>query len=481
MGPSFSPISPKPKSLLPETEVKSTQPSSIDFLPEEKTAEDQDKRLFRRMIEVDLGLHLLTVLAVIVIVLVALVLNQRLKEAGSSEVVGKAGSIVVPHQPAVAGRIDQPAVFISGQVLLIDKAFNSEPIQIKLTVNGQLKKEVFGYLPYWVVPDADQINTSLLTSVSYFGLEVDGGGNIMKNSPNDPQVSGAWQEWESDPKLTTFMRKLKQQRIKTLVTFKMFNNSDIEQLVTSPQASQNFINNALYQVSAKALDGVNIDFEYVGTPSDQVRDKFTILMGDLNKALKAQYPKSILTIATYADSATVDQFFDVQLLAQYCNGLVIMGYDFSTPNSPASGAIAPMGGYGENLSAMLSAYLDKVSPDKLILAVPYYGYDWTTKDRIENAPVIGGGSVNILTYAEIMDAAQRINVNWDDASQTPWYSYVDKSGQDHVVHFENTRSLGIKYDLINAKKLQGVGIWALGFDGRNTDLDQLLADKFANQ
>src|SRR5581483_9442843 len=156
--------------------------------------------------------------------------------------------------------------------------------------------------------------------------------------------------------LTHFLRQMKVQRIKVYLTFKCFNNDNIVALLNNPQAQTNFINNALYQISSKDLDGVNIDFEYVGTPPDGIKDKFSIFISNLNKEMKRQYPQSILTVATYAEAAKTDQFFDVQLLGQNSDGLVVMGYDFHTPDSANAGAVAPMGGPGLNLLDDLDAY-----------------------------------------------------------------------------------------------------------------------------
>lgn len=443
---------------------------------EQKPNIPTDRDFWRRIIELDVGLHLLVFIGLVVVGIFALRGSAKTNNFTQN---AQTNPEVLNQEPRIAKAADKSPIYINEQVISIDKAFNSNPTNIKLTVNGVLKKEVFGYLPYWVVDKLDEIDTKLLTSVAYFGLEAGPDGQIIKQSSADTQVGDAWARWDKDPKLTAFIRKMKAQRVKVYLTFKSFNNGNIEQMVKNPQAQQTFINNVLYQVSSKSLDGVNIDFEYVGTPTDEVRDKFSIMMSNLNKEMKRQYPKSKLTIATYARSAKVNELFDVELLAQNSDGLVIMGYDFYTPRSSVAGAIAPMGGEGINLLDYVNAYLEKVPPEKLILAVPYYGYDWPAVQRQANAQV-AAGEVKILSYGEIAESSQKLSIKWDETTQTPWYTYTDpETKQNRVVHFENTRSLGVKYDFITKKNLQGVGIWALGLDGRTTELKQLLADKFA--
>lgn len=384
----------------------------------------------------------------------------------------------VPERVVLAAEGKSSPIFISEQSVDIEKAFKAEPSNIRLTSFGRLKKEVFGFLPYWVIGRLDEINIELLTTVSYFGLEADKNGNIIKYDANRETLS-SYEYFQSSPTFDRFVKKARSNRLKVLVTLKCFNQPNIINLVTSPSARTNFINNAIFLMNSKGLDGLNIDFEYIGEPTKEVRDGFSILIMELNKELKRQNPDAILTIDTFVDAASNTRIHDVALLAEHSDALVIMGYDFHTPQSLVTGPVAPMEGYGNSLVGLLSSYLEKVAADKIILAVPYYGYDWLVTEGGRNVGVSGGEvNVRILPYAEIADATKNAQIQWDENAKTPWYSYQDVSGT-RVVHFENARSLAYKYDFINDKSLQGVGIWALGFDGKREELLQLLSDKFA--
>lgn len=364
-----------------------------------------------------------------------------------------------------------PVVYANLQTVDPDKIFSIKSDNVHLTVTGKPKKEVMGFLPYWMIPKQDQINLQTLTSVSYFGLDVDGNGNVItKDNGSD---SSGWTMW-GDKLFDTFLRRAKNQDIKVYLTFKSFDDSNIESLSKSDTAQKNFIANAIYLINSKNLDGINIDFEYVGVPDDNVRDGFTRLITNLNAELKRQVPNATLTIDTYLVSGSDSGLFNVPILGQNSDAFVIMGYDMHTAlGSP--GPISAMGG-DTNIIGYVQNYLEKVGPDKLILAVPYYGYDWPQDSQDQST-----SKVNILPYAEIADASKNLKLSWDDTSQTPYYIYKDDAGISRIVHFDNVRSLGIKYDFINKKDLKGVGIWALGYDGQNHDLEKLLIDKFINQ
>jgi spore germination protein YaaH len=349
-----------------------------------------------------------------------------------------------------------------------DRIFSVPANDVTLVAPGIPKKEVYGFFPYWMLERQSQINLDSLTNIGLFGLDVDGQGNIM-TATGDGQPNPGWKMW-NDPSLSTLLSKARKKNIKVELTIKSFNNNDIESLIASNEAQKKFIANSIYLMQSKGLDGLNLDFEYTGTPDQKITDDFTRLIINLHTEMQRQTPGSTLTIDTYANAAAVRGLFDIEPLASLADNLIIMGYDIHTPSGEA-GPIAPLEGQ-VSILGFLQSYLEKVSPDKLILAVPYYGYDWQsgTKD---------GQNAYMLSYAEIADMSKDKSIGWDENAKTPFFQYTEPAtGQNRVVHFENVRSLGEKYDLVNAKNLKGVGIWALGYDGQNADLHNVLVEKF---
>lgn len=450
----------------------------------ESKLEEQEKRLkfLEKFLEFEVGLSMVIVAAVIFVIILLFAWRfdligyfQKDKTTPQEISQGSLTSTVLAQEDQAV-----PPIFINEQGIDIGEAFKSPAEGLKLTVGGPLKKEVFGFLPYWVMEKSDQININYLTEVSYFGLEIDANGNIIKTDASGKFIE-PWSHFASDKKFDDFLKRAKQKRIKVYVTMKVFNQANMISLLTNPKASENFVNNALYLMNTKALDGINVDFEYIGTPDQKVIDGFSLLIIDLNKQLKRVYPNAKLTVDTFVDAASAKRIHDIPILAQNSDALVIMGYDFHTPNSSVAGPVAPVEGAGISIKGLMSSYLDKAPAEKLILAVPYYGYDWPVVSKAKSSEVLGSRSdVKVYPYAVIADQSKRSQINWDDEAQTPWYLYLDpQTKQTRVVYFENPRSLGVKYDLINQKGIAGVGIWALGYDGLRTELAQLIVDKFA--
>lgn len=358
-----------------------------------------------------------------------------------------------------------PVVYANTKPINAEKVFSYPKSGTQPIISDKPQKEVFGFFPYWMLDKSSDIDLEYLTSISLFGIEINSSGGIVTADDNG-QLDGGWSMW-NDPRMDGLIRRAKDNNLKVYITLKSLSNNAIQDLVRSPQAQKTFISNAIYLVNSKNLDGINLDFEFVGVAPADVKAGFVRLTTNLNAELKRQAPHTTLTVCTYIHSASIDTFFDIPLLAQVSDAFVVMGYDMSLPFGPA-GPIAAMGGK-INIDNYLKDYLENVPADKIILAVPYYGYDWAGKNSSQT---------EMLSYAQIADESKKYQIHWDSVTQTPSYTYVAGSVL-HEVHFDNVRSLGIKYDLINKQKLKGVGIWALGYDGQNSDLQKLIVDKFS--
>ncbi len=137
-----------------------------------------------------------------------------------------------------------------------------------------------------------------------------------------------------------------------------------------------------------------------------------------------------------------------------------MAYDMNDRSTPS--ATAPLVGGSFNDTEALQQFTSVVPAQKVILGVPYYGYDWPTTDGTKSAQAIGGESP--LSDGEI--AASGEPTYWDPTTQTAWTSYLVGS-QWHETYFDNPTSLALKAQLANSFHIAGLGIWALGMDGNN--------------
>jgi hypothetical protein len=171
--------------------------------------------------------------------------------------------------------------------------------------------------------------------------------------------------------------------------------------------------------------------------------------------------------------------WDLYGLSQSCDYIFIMGYAFYGSWSTTSGPCSPLTGGSYNITdTVLDQYgaVTSSHPERLILGVPYYGNRWQTVDQQPRSNAVE--FIESPRFHTAMAEIETYALRWETASKTPWYRY--QTGQDwYQVWFDNDSSLGLKYQLAQDHFLQGVGMWALGYDGSRTELWEELQNRFA--
>ncbi|GAJ03490.1 unnamed protein product, partial [marine sediment metagenome] len=128
----------------------------------------------------------------------------------------------------------------------------------------------------------------------------------------------------------------------------------------------------------------------------------------------------------------------------------------------------------------MNDYLTKTGSNtaKLILGLPYYGYDWPVSGSDRYAAAAYGPPPNDEAtphwYSKAVTMAATHDRLWDPNSSTPWFNYQDNGFRQ--VWYDDSLSLSMKYELALEKDLAGVGMWALGYDGDRPELWGALAN-----
>ncbi|QQS27481.1 MAG: hypothetical protein IPM47_11225 [Sphingobacteriales bacterium] len=352
---------------------------------------------------------------------------------------------------------DEPADS-AGMNGLILQYLNSGFASSKRSSNCALSKEVYGYHPFWYGSSYyNYYDFELLSTFSYFSYEL------------NPNTGGykTVHSWSTTNSIT--YAQMAGCKVELCVTNFGFDNN--ARFLRNPKAWNNLADQLIKLLNQRRADGVNLDFEQIYTGDKQNLIKFVAY---LHNRFKTDRPNTTITMAVPAiDHQGV---FDVLALKNYVKQFVIMGYDYFCANSKHAGPVAPLEGkYSQK--ATLNTYLNSgVHPQHFILAVPYYGREWTTQSYA--VPSSAKSYVQSPTYSQIKNVyGGKYKERWDTRSATP---YIIKGPKDKVTQcwFENTESLNQKYDLVYEYQLGGVGIWALGYDNGHTDLWDLLELKF---
>ncbi len=313
--------------------------------------------------------------------------------------------------------------------------------------------EVFGFAPYWTLPQSGGFDVQGLTTIAYFAVPINPDGTL--------DHSGAgWNGYQSQA-LVDLVNRAHAAGDRVVLTVNDFGQSSLNALTSSPTAATTLASALVAAVEAKNLDGVNLDLEGEGSGDQK---GLTALMATVSTALHQVNPHWQVTMDTYASSAgDPGGFYDIPALAPYVDGFFVMAYQLNLES--ASSAASPL------TSAMFSdlqtaaQYAAAVPPSKVILGLPFYGVDWPTSDGTQAATATGGATP--LAYSQIVSAGHPLY--WDPVTDTAWTSY-QVGNQWHETYFEDPTSLYMAAQMAQWWHLAGVGIWALGMDGSNSGL-----------
>jgi spore germination protein YaaH len=349
--------------------------------------------------------------------------------------------------------------------------------------NG-LRKEVFGFLPYWMLTDAAlaSMNYQLVSTIAYFSVNANKEGGLVKGTSTNP--STGWAGWTSS-RMTDVINRAHANGVKVVLTVTMMawdsasaNRQAV--LLGSSTARSRLVNQIVSAVRNRGADGVNLDFEPLAT---SLRDEYVSFVRQLKRALVNHDVGNHLTVCVMASAATWATGYDISGLTAdgAADALFVMGYDYHWSGSSRAGGVAPIQSpYTIDVAGTMADFLTETRGSKLIWGVPYYGRTWPTSGSGLNSTTLGGGSKSYMYTGHLAQAAQ-YGRRWDDVGKVPWYRYWDGAGGHWVQgYYDDVASLGVKYDLINARGLAGTGMWTLLMDQGRDELWRLLARKFVN-
>jgi spore germination protein YaaH len=369
----------------------------------------------------------------------------------------------------------------SGELKVLSPFKQRSHLFTLLETTRDYKNVIYGYLPWWSVEDIDYIQLDKLTDVAYFGVYLNQDGSFKKvidNGMNEPGYS----RWVSSPKLAEFIQKAKKYNVRVSLTLVAHEDNVIDNFLSCRECWKNVVKNLKAEMNKHGVTSVNLNFEHGGQTSMLVADQFVEFTDYVNKEMDKEYGESFVVVSAFADSYKGYRVSsNIKGLSEVSDGIFIMGYDFHRPQSANAGPVAPLDGITE----VLNEFLKNAKPEKIILGVPYYGYNWVTEsldnrsNRLEGNDIIGYSQTQI--YANIINMISELNipVYWDERGNTPYVTYISpETGSYRQLHYENKDSLRQKYVLSKQRDLLGVGIWALGYDGGYSELWDLLAEEF---
>ena len=230
-----------------------------------------------------------------------------------------------------------------------------------------------------------------------------------------------------------------------------FNNSLISQVVNDLDARRRLKDAIVEQITARGFQGLDIDFEYILAED---RDAFVDFVAYMQEAVSALgYPTSVALAPKTSDTQTglLYEGKDYRRLGETADYVLLMTYEWGYTYGPPM-AVAPL----DKVRQVVEYALSQIPAEKLILGIPNYGYDWQLpyERGVTRAQTIGN------VQAVDLAVENGTLIRYAQTAQSPWFTYK-KSGMDHVVWFEDVRSIQAKWKLVQELDLAGAWYWNL--------------------
>lgn len=230
-------------------------------------------------------------------------------------------------------------------------------------------------------------------------------------------------------------------------------NSDIaHEVLTQEDPQANLINNIVRILDEKNYFGINIDFEYI-YPYD--RQSYNFFLQRLTDTLE---PLGYLTSTSIAPKISATQpgllyeAHDYPVHGKEVNRVILMTYEWGYTYGPPM-AVAPL----NEVRRVLNYAVTAIPREKFLMGIPNYGYDWTL-------PYVRGSSATPVSNTGAVNLARQNNaaIQYDLTAQSPFFNYYDENRSQHIVWFEDARSIEAKLRLVNEFNLAGVSYWTIG-------------------
>ncbi len=230
-----------------------------------------------------------------------------------------------------------------------------------------------------------------------------------------------------------------------------FNNQLIKVLVENQELQDKLIGQILTTVQEKGYEGVDIDFEYI-LPEN--REQYAQFAGRVREKMNEYGYKVTVAVAPKISDrqrGILVEGVDYALLGQNANAIFLMTYEWGYTYGPPM-AVAPL----DKVREVVEYAVTQIQPEQLILGIPNYGYDWTLPYERGITRARSIGNVEAVEIASENGAS----IEYARISQSPWFTYRN-NGMEHVVWFEDVRSITAKWELIREFGLSGARYWNL--------------------
>ena len=230
-----------------------------------------------------------------------------------------------------------------------------------------------------------------------------------------------------------------------------FSSETMQKILNNDYIQDILINNILDTVKSKGYYGVDLDFEYV-YPED--KEKFEDFIRKLTTVLHSEGYKVTAALAPKVrkdQKGILYESHDYAVIGDIVDKVLLMTYEWGYILGPPM-AVAPI----NEVERVLQYAVTEMDSKKILMGIPNYGYDWTL-------PYKEGTRADVISNPEAIEIARRYGaeIHYDETAQAPYFNYYDEDKREHIVWFEDARSIDAKLKLVDKYNLGGIFYWTI--------------------
>ncbi|KAJ6656293.1 hypothetical protein lerEdw1_003949 [Lerista edwardsae] len=242
--------------------------------------------------------------------------------------------------------------------------------------------------------------------------------------------------------------------------------------IVKPAFRASWIRHQVKLAKKQHMDGINIDIEQDLSKASAEYFALTALVNETTDSFHKKIPGSQVTFdVPWSPECFDSRCYNYSGIADSCDFLFVMSYD--EPSQVWSECtVTGTAPYNQTVAGYADYFNLGISPKKLVMGVPWYGYDYVCLHsspghicHFANVPS-GGAQCRFsaghqVPYGVLMNEA--INsisgIQWDETQRVSHFEYKDSQGTLHQIWFDDPKSISLKAAYVKERGLRGIGMW----------------------
>lgn len=224
-------------------------------------------------------------------------------------------------------------------------------------------------------------------------------------------------------------------------------------ILENEELQNTLIDNIINTANELNFRDVHFDFEFI--PSE-LKDNYVRFLEKAKRRLENEGFLMSVALAPKVSGEQAGQWYeahDYPRIGKIADFVVLMTYEWGYSAGPPL-PVSPI----NEVRKVVEYAVSTMPSTKILLGQNLYGYNWTL-------PYVKNGDYAVALSpisARNLALNQGVEIQYDEVAQAPFFEYTDDQGNEHIVWFEDARSIQSKFDLIKEFNLRGISYWKLG-------------------